>query len=64
MKPLLNTLFVTTQGAYLSREGLTVAVSVDEETRVRVPIHTSTASFASASYRAARSCCNSQPSMA
>ena len=40
MKPLLNTLFVTTQGAYLSREGLTVAVSVDEETRVRVPIHT------------------------
>jgi CRISPR-associated protein Cas1 len=40
MKPLLNTLFITTQGAYLSREGLTVAVSIDEETRTRVPIHT------------------------
>lgn len=40
MKPLLNTLFVTTQGAYLAREGLTVAVSVDRETRARVPIHT------------------------
>jgi CRISPR-associated protein Cas1 len=40
MKPLLNTLFVTTQGAYLAREGLTVAVSVEHETRVRIPIHT------------------------
>lgn len=40
MKPLLNTLFITTQGAYLAREGLTVAVSVDRETRARVPIHT------------------------
>jgi CRISP-associated protein Cas1 len=40
MKPLLNTLFVTTQGAYLSREGLTVAVLVDEQTRTRIPIHT------------------------
>lgn len=40
MKPLLNTLFITTQGAYLSREGLTVSVSVDSETRTRIPIHT------------------------
>jgi CRISPR-associated protein Cas1 len=40
VKPLLNTLFVTTQGAYLAREGLTVAVSVERETRARIPIHT------------------------
>lgn len=40
MKPLLNTLFVTTQGSYLAREGLTVAVSVDHETRARIPIQT------------------------
>lgn len=40
MKPLLNTLYVTTQGAYLAREGLTVAVSVEHETLARIPIHT------------------------
>jgi CRISPR-associated protein Cas1 len=40
MKQLLNTLFVTTQGAYLSREGETVLVRVEHETRLRVPIHT------------------------
>ncbi len=40
MKRLLNTLFVTTQGAYLSREGETVLVQVERETRLRVPIHT------------------------
>lgn len=40
MKHLLNTLYVTTQGAYLAREGETVLVRVDGETRLRVPIHT------------------------
>ncbi|PKN04436.1 MAG: CRISPR-associated endonuclease Cas1, partial [Deltaproteobacteria bacterium HGW-Deltaproteobacteria-9] len=40
MKRLLNTLFVTTQGAYLAREGETVLVRVEEETRLRIPIHT------------------------
>jgi CRISPR-associated protein Cas1 len=40
MKKLLNTLFVTTQGAYLSKEGETVLVSVDKEAKLRVPIHT------------------------
>jgi CRISPR-associated protein Cas1 len=40
MKHLLNTLFVTTQGAYLSREGETVNVRVEKETKLRVPIHT------------------------
>ena len=42
MKPLLNTLFVTTQGAHLAREGQTVAVYVDREVRTRIPIHTLT----------------------
>ncbi|SDB61318.1 CRISP-associated protein Cas1 [Desulfonatronum thiosulfatophilum] len=37
MKKLLNTLYVTTQGAYLSREGETVLVRVEKETRLQVP---------------------------
>ncbi|MFH1741354.1 MAG: type I-C CRISPR-associated endonuclease Cas1c [bacterium] len=40
MKRLLNTLYVTTQGAYLSQEGETVKVRVEHETKLRVPIHT------------------------
>jgi CRISPR-associated protein Cas1 len=40
MRRLLNTLYVTTQGSYLSRDGETVQVSVDHETRLRLPIHT------------------------
>ena len=40
MKQLLNTLYVTTQGAYLARDGETVVVRVEQETRLRVPIHT------------------------
>ncbi len=39
MMHYLNTLFVTTQGAYLSKEGEAVAVSVERETRMRVPLH-------------------------
>lgn len=42
MRPLLNTLFVTTQGAHLAREGQTVAVYVDGDVRTRIPIHTLT----------------------
>ena len=40
MKQLLNTLYVTTQGAYLARDGETVQVRVEHEDRLRVPIHT------------------------
>ncbi|MEK7274956.1 MAG: type I-C CRISPR-associated endonuclease Cas1c [Candidatus Desantisbacteria bacterium] len=40
MKKLLNTLFVTTQGAYLAKEGETVVVKVDGEIRLSLPIHT------------------------
>lgn len=40
MKKHLNTLFVTTQGSYLAKEGETVAVKVDGEVRLRVPVHT------------------------
>jgi CRISPR-associated protein Cas1 len=39
MKKLLNTLYVTTQGAYLCHEGESVLVRVEKETRLRVPIH-------------------------
>lgn len=40
MRHLLNTLYVTTQGAYLARDGETVTVRVEHETRLRVPFHT------------------------
>jgi CRISPR-associated protein Cas1 len=40
MKKHLNTLFVTTQGAYLSKEGETIRVTVEKETRLQVPVHT------------------------
>jgi CRISPR-associated protein Cas1 len=37
---MLNTLYVTTQGAYLNKEGETVVVNIERETRLRLPIHT------------------------
>lgn len=40
MKHLLNTLYVTTQGSYLFKEGEAVQVSVDGEIKMHVPIHT------------------------
>lgn len=39
MKRLLNTLYVTTQGAYLSKEGDTVHVRVEKESKLKIPIH-------------------------
>lgn len=38
MRKLLNTLYVTIPQAYLSKEGETVHVSVEHETRMRLPI--------------------------
>lgn len=40
MKQHLNTLFITTQGTYLARQGECVLVRLKKETRLRVPIHT------------------------
>lgn len=40
MKKHLNTLFVTTQRAYLSKEGETVVVKAEKEVLLRVPVHT------------------------
>ncbi len=39
MRRLLNTLFVTTDGAYLVQDGETVAVRVERETKLRIPLH-------------------------
>ncbi|NLS96633.1 MAG: type I-C CRISPR-associated endonuclease Cas1 [Planctomycetaceae bacterium] len=39
MKKHLNTLFVTTDGAYLAKDGQAVAVRHEKETRLRVPLH-------------------------
>ncbi|WP_417730816.1 type I-C CRISPR-associated endonuclease Cas1c [Rosistilla oblonga] len=39
MKKHLNTLFVTTEGAYLRKEGQAVVVRVEKQTRLRVPLH-------------------------
>jgi len=40
MKQILNTLFVTTEGAYLKKEGETVIVKVKKEVKLQLPIHT------------------------
>ena len=40
MKKLLNTLYVTKQGTYLSKEGETVVASMDKQVLMRLPIHT------------------------
>ena len=40
MKKHLNTLFVTTQGTYLAKEGETIVVKVEKEIRLRLPVHT------------------------
>ena len=40
MRKLLNTLYVTVPHAYLSKDGETVLVRVEQETLLRVPIHT------------------------
>jgi len=40
MKRHLNTLFVTTQGAYLAKEGETVVVRIEGKNRMQLPIHT------------------------
>lgn len=40
MKKYLNTLFVTTQGAYLAKDGETVAVRIEREVKLRIPVHT------------------------
>ncbi|MCO8124951.1 type I-C CRISPR-associated endonuclease Cas1c [Stieleria sp. TO1_6] len=39
MKTHLNTLFVTTDGSYLAKDGLAVAVRVENETKLRIPLH-------------------------
>lgn len=38
MKKYLNTLFVTSQGAYLHKEGETVVVTVEKENKLQLPI--------------------------
>ena len=40
MKRHLNTLFISTQGAYLSKEGECVCVSIEGKAPVKIPIHT------------------------
>lgn len=39
MKTHLNTLYVTTQGAYLAKDGAAVSVRVDKQSRLRIPLH-------------------------
>ncbi len=39
MKKYLNTLYITTQGSYLNKEGETVVVKVEKEKLLQVPIH-------------------------
>jgi CRISPR-associated protein Cas1 len=39
MKQHLNTLFVTTEGTYLAKDGQAVAVRLDKEVKLRAPLH-------------------------
>lgn len=39
MKRHLNTLFVTTEGAYLKKDGQAVVVSIEKENKLRLPLH-------------------------
>lgn len=39
MKKLLNTLFVTSQGAYLNKEGLSVVINLEHKEILRLPVH-------------------------
>ena len=39
MKPLLNTLFITTEGVYLGLDGETIVISKEKEVLARVPLH-------------------------
>ena len=40
MRKLLNTLHVTTQGAYVHRDGETLSIKIGAEVKLRLPIHT------------------------
>ncbi len=40
MKRHLNTLFVTTQGAYLAKEREAVVVKVEQQSKLKIPLHT------------------------
>jgi CRISPR-associated protein Cas1 len=40
MKKLLNTLYVTTQGTYLSVVGDTIAINIEGKEKLRIPVHT------------------------
>ena len=39
MRKQLNTLYVTTDGAWLSKDGANIVMSVDREERARLPVH-------------------------
>lgn len=39
MRPLLNTLYVTTEGAWLRKDGANLVVEVEGQERARVPVH-------------------------
>jgi CRISP-associated protein Cas1 len=39
MRKLLNTLYITTHGAYLSKDGENIVIKVENEERFRVPVH-------------------------
>ncbi|MCL2744478.1 MAG: type I-C CRISPR-associated endonuclease Cas1c [Planctomycetaceae bacterium] len=40
MKPLGNTLYITKQGAYISRDGTNIVITLEREELLRLPIHT------------------------
>ena len=39
MRKQLNTLYVTTEGAWLHKDGANIVMSVDKQERARLPVH-------------------------
>lgn len=46
MRRHLNTLYVTTEGAWLRKDGANIVMEVNGETRARLPVHMLGGSFA------------------
>lgn len=40
MRKMLNTLYVTTPGSYIYKDGETIAIKVENELRIKLPVHT------------------------
>jgi hypothetical protein len=64
MRRQLNTVYVTTEGAWLRKDGENIVMEVEGETRARLPAHMLEAWCASAACWCPRRCWATAPSRA